>query len=357
VKKLDRFILGKFLTTFVFSIIIFNVIAIVIDVVEHIDNFLETKTPTRDILVFYLSFVPWISAILCPFFVFIAVIFFTSKMAYKSEVIAILASGVSFKRYLRAYWVGAALIAFLLLVGNHFIVPIANKHKLAIELKYIAPPPKSSQANRHVRLSQDQYAYVESYNFEENIGYRFSLERINGQNLTEKWRADRVSYDSAKKEWIVSSGFIRTNDGLKEKVENFSEKRIKLPLTPADFEMMERPKEELTTNELRQAINSERIKGSGNLNFLYVERYRRTAAAFSVFILTIIGACLGSRKVRGGSGLHLALGIIISASYVLFMQFSTTFATKGNLHPLIAVWIPNLLFAGIAWYLLRRQTR
>ncbi|MCD6062269.1 MAG: permease [Flavipsychrobacter sp.] len=357
-KKLDWYIVKKFLSTFFFAIIILAVIACVIDYSEKVEDFVEKKAPAMAILNYFKNFIPHISALLFPLFIFIATIFFTSKLAYKSEIIAVLASGVSFQRFLRPYIIGAAFLCGLSLLANHWIVPNANKQRLAFEDKYVHSASIMSDRNVHLRLTKDLYIYVQSYDYTANVGYRFTAEKINDVLLKEKVMAERVSYDSVKKIWTLYGVTIRKNDGLKESLEFVPELKQAYPnFKPADLEEDDAIKEALNTIELDKYIAREKLRGRETLNFFYVEKHRRTAQPFAGFILTIIGVCIASRKVRGGSGLHLALGIVISAAYIMAMQLSTTFATKGGLNPLIAVWIPNMLFGAIALYLYRRQIK
>ncbi|WP_276131749.1 LptF/LptG family permease [Polluticoccus soli] len=357
-KKLDWYIVKKFLSTFFFAIIILAVIACVIDYSEKVEDFVEKKAPAMAILNYFKNFIPHISALLFPLFIFIATIFFTSKLAYKSEIIAILASGVSFQRFLRPYLIGAGFLCALSLFANHWVVPNANKQRLAFEDKYIHSASIMSDRNVHLRLSKDLYVFVQSYDYTANVGYRFTAEVIEGQLLREKIMAERASYDSVKKIWTLFGVTIRKNDGLKESLDFVPELKKTYPnFKPSDLEEDDAIKEALNTIELDKYIAREKLRGRETLNFFYVEKHRRTAQPFAGFILTIIGVCIASKKVRGGSGLHLALGIVISATYIMAMQLSTTFATKGGLNPLIAVWIPNLIFGVLALYLYRKQIK
>ncbi len=357
-KKLDWYIVKKFLGTFFYAIIILAVIACVIDLSEKMDDFVTRHAPVMAVLNYFKNFVPHITALLFPLFIFIATIFFTSKLAYKSEIIAILASGVSYQRFLRPYVIGAAFLCTLSLLANHWVVPRANKQRLAFEDTYIHSAALTSDRNVHLRLSPHLYVYVQSYDYSNNIGYRFTAETIDGTLLKEKIMAERASYDSIKGVWKLYTVTTRTNDGVKESLTYTPEMVKQYPsFTPHDLEEDDAIKEALTTPELNRVIAREKLRGRENLNFFYVEKHRRTAQPFAGFILTIIGVCLASRKIRGGSGLHLALGIVISAMYIMAMQMSTTFSTKAGLNPLIAVWIPNFIFGALALYLYRRQVK
>lgn len=356
-KKLDWYIIRKFVGTFFFVILILALIACVIDYSEKASNFVKNGAPGIEILNYFKNFVPHISALLYPLFVFIAAIFFTSQLAYKSEIIAMLATGMSFNRFLRPYIAGATMLGVLALAANHFIVPIANKGRIAFEDKYIHEKVTNSDRNVHLQLSPNLLVFVESYDYMSNAGFRFTAERIDGTLLLQKTSAERISYDSAKKVWNLTNVFIRTNDtGVKESHQFFTELTQRYPFTPADLKANNDVKEALTTPQLKQYILRQQQHGNDSLNIYYVELYRRTAQPVAGFILSLIGACIASRKIRGGSGLHLAIGIAISLVYMLCLQFSTTFATKAGLNPLIAVWIPNFLAAIGAFWIYRRQS-
>jgi len=355
-KKLDWYIIKKFVGTFFFAILILAVIACVIDYSEKVDDFVAKKAPLSEILNYFKNFIPHISALLFPLFIFIATIFFTSKLAYKSEIIAMLAGGISFQRFLRPYLIGGGFLCLLSFFANHWIVPNANKQRLAFEDKYVHSA-KYVSGNLHMRLSKTLFIYVQSYDFPTNTGYRFTAEDIDGIQLKQKLSAERISYDSIKKIWQLTGIVIRDNDSTHETLRFADKMDMKYPFTPKDLVEDENVKESLTTPELNRYIIQERIRGRESLNFFLVERDRRTAQPFAGFILTIIGACIASRKVRGGSGLHLALGIALSAMYVLMLQFTTTFSTKAGLNSIIAVWIPNIVFGVYAWYLYRKQIK
>lgn len=357
-KKLDWYILKKFLGTFLYAILILAVITAVIDYSEKVDDFVKNQAPGLAILNYYKNFIPYMVAFLLPLFIFIATIFFTSKLAYKSEIIAILAAGVSFPRFLRPYMVGAVFLCIISLIANHWIVPEANKQRLDFEDRYIHEATYSSDRNVHLRLSPELYVYIQSYDYGSNTGYRFTEEHIKGTLLKEKIMADRVSYDSTTKTWKLLGVVIRTNDGLKENLKFAAELNRKYPsFTPKDLEDDNDIMTAMTTPYLDKIIAREKLRGRENLNQYYVEKYRRTAQPFAEIILTLIGVCVANKKVRGGSGLHLALGIMISAAYIMAIQFTATFSTKAGMNPILAVWIPNIIFGMIALVLYRRQVK
>jgi lipopolysaccharide export system permease protein len=356
-KKIDRYILKNFLVTFAALLIAFAAIAIVIDFTEKVNDFVNKKVSVIQILQYFQNFIPYILALLFPIFIFVAVIFFTSKLANRSEIIAILSSGVSFKRFLRPYIFGAAIISLILYIANHYIIPVANRNRIEFEEKYLWEKSYSKDDNFHMRIGPNEYIYMQSYNPESKTGYRFSYEKVEGTKLIQKITADRITYDSTKKEWKLFDAIARNNNGPLESMIAFPYVFKKFTFKPNDLIERREIKQMMTAPQLNAYIQKELNKGSENLNEYFIEKYRRTAAPFSAFVLSIIGACIASRKVRGGSGIHLAIGLMLSAAYIFLMQFSTTFSVKGNLHPLIAVWIPNIIFSFIAYLIYRRYSK
>jgi lipopolysaccharide export system permease protein len=356
-KTLDWYIIKKFVGTFFYAILIMAVISCVIDYTEKMGDFDGRDVPWSERLEYFKNFIPHIVALLFPLFIFIATIFFTSKIAYKSEIIAMLASGISYQRFLRPYIIGALFLCTISFFANHWLVPAANKDRIAFENKYLHYNPSQSDRNIHLRLSKDLFVYMQSYDYVANMGYRFTAETIKGTELKEKLMADRASYDTLKGEWTLFNAVVRKNNGIAEKLQTHAELKKKYPFTPFDLEEDETIKEALTTPQLDQYIAREKLRGRETLNFFYVEKYRRTSQPVAGIILTIIGACIASRKIRGGSGLHLAMGIVISALYIMALQLTNTFSTKAGLEPILAVWIPNMVFGLLALYLFIRQVR
>ena len=357
--KIDWYILRKFIGTFIYSLMILLVISVVIDITEKVDDFMTHNLSLRTIVVdYYFGFIPHIAALLFPLFIFISVIFFTSKLAYRSEIIAILSAGVSFRRFLRPYWIGAFLFGGLLWLGNRWTVPNANRIRTTFENTYIkSRDAGKTQYDRTTRIDSFTYVTFGSYDPSYKGGSNFVLERVEGLDMTFKLRADRIIWDSTSGTWKLNYVSMRRINGLKEQWWNKQDTALKIPLTPKELVEERNIQEAMTTPELNRYIAREELRGAEGLNTFYVEKYRRTSSAAAVVILSLIGAIIASRKVRGGSGLHLALGIVISASYIIFLQFSTVFSTKANLNPLLAVWIPNFLFGGLAVWLYMRAPK
>jgi lipopolysaccharide export system permease protein len=335
----------------------FSAIAIVIDLTEKIKDFVSRKVPVIEIVYYFKNFLPFILALLFPIFIFVAVIFFTSRLANRSEIIAMLNSGMNFTRFLRPYVIGAGIISIVLFFANHYVIPRANKSRLQFEEKYLWERKYRKDDNFHMRISPTEYIYMQTYNPESKTGYRFSYEKVVGTRIVEKLVADRCEYDSVSKQWKLMDVRIRQNDSIAEKLEIHPILKRKIKFSPNDLIEKREAKQMMTTPQLNTFIKKEMEKGSENLNEYFIEKYRRTASPFSAFVLSIIGACIASRKVRGGSGIHLAVGLMISAAYIFMMQFSTTFAIKGDLTPLLAVWIPNIIFSFIALYIYRIFSR
>lgn len=357
--KIDWYILRKLIGTFIYSLMILLVISVVIDITEKIDDFIKYHISLHDVIVdYYFGFIPHIAALLFPLFIFISVIFFTSKMAYRSEIIAILSAGVSFRRFLRPYWVGAFLFGGILWMANYWVVPNANRIRTTFENTRIhTPDNEQSQYERTSRIDSFTYVTFGTYDPNYKSGSNFTMEKVDKQTMSVKLRADRITWDSTKKAWRLDYVSVRHMDGLKEKWYSRQDSMLKIALNPKDLLDVKNLQEAMTTPDLRRYIKREAIRGSEGLNTYWVEYYRRTAAAAAVVILTLIGGIIAAKKVRGGSGLHLAVGIVISASYIILMQFTTVFSTKADLNPLVAVWIPNVLFGGLALYLYRRAPK
>lgn len=355
--RIDKYILKNFLGTFIFLLGAFSLIAIVIDFTEKINDFVDRKVPLVPILNYFKNFIPYILALLFPIFIFVAVIFFTSRLANRSEIIAILSSGMSFKRFMRPYVIGSAIISGVLLFANHFVIPIANKARLKFEEKYLWEHFYATDNNFHIRISPNEYIFMQSYNVDAKTGYRFSYEKLNKEDIVEKIVSDRCQFDSIKNIWKLIEVTTRKLNGIHEEMINYPTLEKAFPFSPSDLVEKREAKQMMTTPQILAFIHKEKQKGSQNLNEYLLEYYRRTAAPFSAFVLSIIGACIASRKVRGGSGIHLAVGLMISAAYIFIMQFSTMFSLKGNLHPMIAVWIPNVLFGVLAVFIYRKYSK
>lgn len=358
-KTLDIYIIKKFLGTFVFSMILIIMIVVVFDISEKIEDFIQKEAPLRAIIFdYYLNFIPYFVNLFSPLFTFIAVIFFTSKMASLTEIVAILSSGVSYKRLLFPYMLSATIIALLSLYLNNLVIPRANKKRMAFEEKYIRDGFYNNERNIHIQLLPGTYIYLENFDTETKTGNKFSIEKFKKGELYYKLVAENIKWDSIKSTWSINNFYVRNINGMKESITKGIKIDTVLGFTPQEFGRKDNNLvETMDYNELNRFIESERLKGSDIIELFEIEKYRRIAFPFATFILVLIGVSIASRKVRGGIGLHIGLGILISFTFIIFMQVSTTFAASGLVSPLVAVWIPNSLFSFLAWYLLKKAQK
>lgn len=364
--KLDWYILKKLLVTFFFCLLLFTVVAVAVDSSEKADDFVKANLSTMGIIKnYYLGFVPWIWSLLFPLFVFIAVIFFTSKMATRSEIIAILASGTSYNRFLRPYFFGGLFLALLLWVGNRYWIPKANGIYGSFKSKYIDKndPSKNQSGSAtcvqcfYLRIDTATFVGLKNFDTSSKTARPFFMEKVKGNKVIYNLRAEMIQWDTAKLKWKLTNATERYVDSMGEKMKYYPDTTISISLKPEELRKDYYIKDKLTTPELTAFIKREEAKGTEGLNTLRVEQYRRTATPAAVLLLTMIGAVIASRRTRGGSGLHLALGIVIAALFILSDRFSTVFATNGNFPPLLAAWLPNIVFAAVAYWMYRRTPK
>lgn len=353
-KILDLYIISKFLKTFFFSLAIIIVIVIVIDISERLEDFLEHKLTLNQILFdYYLNFIPYYANLLSPLFVFIAVIFFTGNMAAKSEVVAILSSGTSFYRFLVPYMFAAAIIFGLSYYANAWILPPANKKRVDFDNRYFRGQYYNSNRNIHFQTDTNTFFYVESFNTIDTTGYRFSFEFFQADTLQRKLFADRLIWVSANQQWRLEQIYERVFLDGKQHIRQLASLDTVFDF---DYALFGRPLIEdmalFNNRELNDYIEKERFRGINKVEIFELEKYRRLAVPFSTFVLTLIGVAVSSRKVRGGIGLQIGIGIGISFIYIVMMQFTTTFAIKSDMNPLLAVWIPNVIFGILSIYLI-----
>ena len=363
-KKIDLYILKKYLQTFFFCLLLMTVIVVVVDISEKTDDFVKSGLSAWRIIVdYYFGFIPRIDAMLFPLFVFISVIFFTSKMAGRSEVVAILSSGVSYRRYLRPFIIGGLILSVLLWMGYQYLVPEANRKWADFEKKYIdvnfGPNANNTTYKQNIYFKDDAQTYIgiKGYDTVTRTGNTLFICRFEGDKLVYNMRAVGFNWDTASKKWKLRYVVERNLKAISEQVQFHETKLMNYHFTPIDLRKDDYLKDQMTTPELNRFIQAEKRRGSEMLNTLLVERYNRDAIPVSVLVLTIIGAVLASRKVRGGSGFHLAIGVIISVLYILFSRFSIVFASKGNFTPWLAAWTPNILFGALAFYLYQRAPK
>jgi lipopolysaccharide export system permease protein len=354
-KKIDLYIIKKFLGSFLLIICLLVVVLIIFDFSERIDDFMEKDAPLKEIIfVYYLNFIPYFINMFSALLSFISVIFFTSKMASHTEFIAMLSSGISFRRLLVPYIISALIIALFSVFFSNFIIPPANKKRLEFTYKFLKNTSHFKERDYHLQISPGVFAYCEIFNDLTNVGLHFTLEKIENQKLVSKTSAKLIKYDSIGKKWTMEQYWTRTIDGNKEKIVHGIKLDTVLNVLPNDFYRTLNEVETMNYFELNRFIAKEKLKGSNNIDFYLLEKHRRTAYPFATIVLALIGVSISSRKVRGGIGLHLGMGIAISFTYIMFMQVITTVATYGGILPVfIAVWLPNIIFCLIALYLLK----
>ena len=348
---LDRYIIKKFLGTFVFSIALIISISVVFDINEKIDKFI-TNNATLEAIVFeyYLNFIPYYANLFSPLFVFIAVIFFTSKLASNSEIIAILSNGISFKRLLKPYMISATIIAIVTFIFGSFIIPPSNAVRVEFENKYVRKKSVDYASKTQMQAAPGVIAYFGSYDNATKTGYSFSLDKFDDNHLESRLTASKIEYDSAF-HWTIKNYQIRDFQGLEETITSGESIDTTLYITPRDFLISETDHQLMNTPDLSKYIKSQRQRGIGNIQGFEIEYHNRFASIMSAFILTIIGASLSARKVKGGMGLNIGIGLALSMGYILFMTISATFAVSGLVSPIIAAWIPNVVFSFIALFI------
>ena len=354
-RKIDTYIVSKFITTFFIALLLIIGIVIIFDISEKIDNFVAKEAPLKAVVFdYYLNFIPYFMNMFSPLFVFITVIFFTSKMAADSEIIAILSCGISFHRMMVPYIFSATLIALLSLCLNLFIIPEANKTRLDFENQYVKTRFKSVGRNVHYQISPGEFVFAESFSSWNNTAYRFTLERIVDNKLVSKISAESAVYNEEKDIWTLKKYFIRDyNNDLTDRIRSGRQIDTVLALSSKDFYLTEKTVETLNYHELNQLIDTQHMRGDANVKFALIEKNTRFALPFSAFILTIMGVALSSKKRRGGIGWNIGIGIALAFTYILFLRFSQMFVHTDTLPPAIALWLPNIVFAIIAGFLYR----
>ncbi|MDP3464038.1 MAG: LptF/LptG family permease [Bacteroidales bacterium] len=358
-KIIDWYIFKKFLGTFVYAISLLILIVIIFDISENIEDFLKNRAPVKEIIIdYYLYFIPYFINLFIFLFTFISVIFFTSKMAGNTEIIAILSSGVSFNRMLRPYLFASVLLGVTSFYLGNFLIPRTNEIRREFKNKYIENLSKDKERNIHVQIEKGVFVYVENYNNKLSTGYKFTMEKYDGQQLTYKLAAERIELDTTRKNgWMIFNYVERKIDSLDETLVKGKRIDTVLNLQPTDLYKIKEDYEVMNFWELRRHIDKELLKGSKGVTTYQVEKHKRVASPVAIIILTFIGVAVSSRKVRGGIGMHLGVGIGLTFSYIIFMQFSTVFATFGNLPPFLAAWIPNMVFAVLGIYLITKAPK
>ena len=350
---LDIYIIKKYLETFFWSIVLIISISIIFDISENLDDFINKDVTFKQVVFdYYFNFIPYFANLFCSLFAFIAVIYFTSKMAYDTEIIAILSSGVSFHRFVRPYIIAALIVAtFSYLLGN-YIIPPANKKRVEFRNAYIGTQRNFQESNIHRQLVSGTFIHMGSYTQATDVGHRFTIERIEDGLLKSKLTAEFIKWDRERKIWQVNNYRIHDFNGYEEKLTFGKELDTLLNMKPEDYRVVKNLVETMSKPVLNKEIQDLRLRGVSTVEY-ELEKHRRIANPFSIFILTIIGVSLASRKIKGGLGFHLGLGILLTFTYIMFLQVSSVFSNSGFVSPAVATWIPNAIFSVIALFLYR----
>lgn len=348
VKLLDWYIVKKFLGTFFFSIVLVLSIAIVFDLTEKMDDFFEEQVPFREIVLdYYLPFLPYYMNMFSSLFIFISVIFFTSKLAGNSEIIAMHATGMSYHRMMRPYAFSATVLFLLGIYLGGWVIPKSSERMLNFTDKYIDHFTSDHARNMQLEVEPGTVLFIESFQRRSNIGYRCSIEHFNGKSLSSRTIADRIYYDSLYN-WHLDNYTQRTFTGLKEEMTQGERMDIVMPITPDEMFVTAMQAQQMTTPELRHYMERQRERGSGNVKAFEVEYHKRWASPVGAFIMTLLGVTMSSRKVRGGMGKNLGMGIVLTAGYILFSTVSTTFSVNNVMSSFSAAWLPNFVFLAIS---------
>ncbi len=360
-KKLDWYIVGKFMRTFFFTVLIFTMISVIIDFSEKVEDFIEEPITLKEILIdYYPNFILFIDGLLWPLFTLISVIFFTSRMAYNSEIISIFNAGVSYSRLMVPYLVGAAILTGLNLAGNHYYIPEGSKKRLDITHTYIwRDNDKGKTRDVHMFVAPDTKVYIQNYRKRDSSARDLRIERFRNDELVYVLKASLAQWQGPPDRWRLRDYEIRHFDGMYESlvVGRGLQMDTTIALTPQDFVDYKEQESMMTTWELRDYIALQQRRGVGNTRRYLIELHRRTAEPFTIFILTILGMSIASRKVRGGMGLHLAVGVGLGAIFIFLSRFSIVFATGEALPVLVGIWIPNIVFGLITLFLIWRAQK
>ncbi|MBP3586067.1 MAG: LptF/LptG family permease [Paludibacteraceae bacterium] len=352
IKRLDWYIIKKFLGTFFFSIILILSIAIVFDLTEKMDDFYEYQLSVKEIILeYYIHFVPYYMNMFAPLFIFISVIFFTSKLAGNSEIIAMMASGMSFNRLMRPYLLSATLLCLLFYWMSGYIIPPASGKLLEFTDKYVDHFTTDNARKVQIRVEPQTILYIETFRQNSKIGYRVSLDHYEGKNLTSRISADRIRYDSAY-HWHLENYTRRDFVGMREYLSKGERLDTIIPIRPDELFVTAEFAQQMTNPELKAYMERQKARGAGNLQAFETEWWKRWASPIGAFIMTLLGVTLSCKKVRGGMGKNLGIGITLTAGYILFSTISTTFSVRGVMSPFMSVWLPNFvfLFIGVVLY-------
>ena len=362
-KRIDTYLIGKFLGTYFFSIILIISVAVVFDYNDNIDKLTQNGASWQEIFTYYLNWMPYYANLFSSLFVFISVIFFTSKLAGNSEIIAMLSAGISLRRLMRPYMLSAAVIALLTFYLSSEVIPRGSIERLDFENQYKRRGNKKNPTyadNVQLQVDTGVIAFIEHFDGPSKTGYHFQLDKFERKKLISHMTASSITYDTLSNErfhWKIRNATIRDMRGMREHITNVGELDSVIIMEPSDFLFTRNFQETMTNRELQEHISRSQIRGTGNLKPFQVEYYKRYASCFAAFIMTVIGVSLSSRKRKGGMGFSLGVGLVLSVSYAFFQAVTAGFATNANVPPVVAVWLPNILFSIIALYLYKKAPR
>lgn len=356
-KILDWFILKKFLGTYFFATMLILAVIAMFDVTEKLDAFLNA--PLKETLFdYFMSFLPYFANQLAPLFTFISVIFFTTKLAGNSEIIAILSSGVSFNRLMRPYMIGAAVIAALTFCLSNYLIPPTNVRRIAYTNKYVKNKQVNTGLDIQLMARPGEVVYIGRFENSTKTGYRFSLDKFKGKELVSRMTAQTIDYDSTRQyHWTVNNYMIRDFDGMTEKIRQGLRLDTVIPIEPRDFLISKNDWETLTTPQLSEYVEKQKRRGVANIKAFEIEKEKRIASIGAAFILTLIGVSLSAKKVKGGMGINIGIGLLLSFSYILFSTVTSQFALSGMTSPWVAMWIPNFVYLAIGLALYYRARK
>jgi lipopolysaccharide export system permease protein len=366
IKILDRYILRQFLSTYVFVVFLLLAVITVIDLTEKTDKYVKANLSFLQILDYYGDFLPWVAGLITPITVFIATVFVTSRLSGRTEIIAMLGSGMSFKRFILPYFVGALIIASASFLLNGWVIPNSNKSRVAFELEYLKSKTSSTYRNIHMQVAKNTFLYLQNYNNETDKGYNFTLEKFEKRKLIQKLSAERIQWDTTKHKWTLNEWTLVQVNRIFEKDSTSSETTVRekgveldtaLIINPSEFDNDYRKFDGLTLTELNKYIKTLKARGSSGIESYEVEKYTRFASPFSIFILTFMGVIVSARKSRGGTGFQIALGFGLSFIFILFFMMFRSFAEAGALPPAISVWIPATIFGIISGFMYKYVPR
>lgn len=350
---LDRYILKKFLSSFVFVVLVLIIIVCIIDFTEKNDDFIKHNLSAAEIWDYYKNFIPWIINLITPITVFIATVFVTARLAGHTEIIAILSSGISFKRLLVPYLIGAVLIAAVSFFLTGWVIPLANKERVAFEQRYVNSPFYNRDRDIHIKVGEKTYLYLERYSSNNNVAYKPTLETIEGNQLKARLSGTQLRWQEDTKNWLLKNWELREFDGMVESVKKGQQMDTTLRISPEDFENQAQKNETLSIPQLNEYIQLLKDRGADNVEEFYIEKLVRYMSPFAVLVLTFIGLIVSSRKTRGGAGFQIAQGFVIAFVFIIFFIMSRAIAKTNSLPPMLAVWLPNLVFSGIGLLMYR----